>query len=139
MNSEKHDKSVLPWGSKLPEEYKASSRHQVRFATLILDAVGYDVVLAGNGELLDAGKLPVPPDYEKKVEAMAELEHGRFCSERLAGGWRWGPKKDLDRKLNSTIVPWTKLSDDIREYDFDAVRNFPKWLAAAGLKIVPRA
>lgn len=138
-NPEKHDKSVLPWGPKLPEPYKDSSRHQVRFATLILDAVGYDVVPAGPGKLLSTKDPPLPADYEEKVEAMAELEHGRFCAERLVDGWRYGPEKDLERRINSTIVPWSKLSDGIKKYDFDAVRNFPRWLAAAGLKIVPRA
>lgn len=136
-NPEKHDKSVLPW-QKLPEVYRASNRHQVRFAALILDAVGYDLVPAGPGKPLDPEKPPIPADYESRVEAMAELEHGRFCAERLVDGWRWGPKKDLEHKLNATLVPWTKLSEGIKEYDLDAVRNFPKWLAAAGLRIVPR-
>jgi ppGpp synthetase/RelA/SpoT-type nucleotidyltranferase len=137
-SAEKHDLSVLPWGPKLPEVYKASSRHQVRFAALICDAVGYDVVPAGPAESLNPESPPIPADFEKKVEAMARLEHGRFCAERLADGWRYGRKKDLAHKLNSTIVPWTSLPPDTRRYDFDAVRNFPKWLAAAGLKIVPR-
>jgi len=136
-NPEKHDKSVFPWPT-LPEVYRDSCRHQARFAALILDAAGYDVVPAGPGETLDPENPPLPADYEKKVEAMAELEHGRFCAERLVSGWRRGPKKDLARKLNATIVPWTELPPGIRKYDFDAVRNFPKWLAAAGLKIVPR-
>ena len=138
-NPEKHDPSVLPWGPKLPNVYRASNRHQVRFATLILDAVGYDVVPAGPGRPLDPKRPPLPDDFDEKVEAMAELEHGRFCAERLVDGWRYGPKKDLEHRLNPTIVPWAKLLDNTRKYDMDAVRNFPKWLAAAGFKIVPRA
>ena len=136
-NPGKHDPSVLAWGPKLPEAYRASSRHQVRFATLILDAVGYDVVPARRR--LNPKKPPIPRGFEAKVRAMAELEHGRFCAERLVDGWRYGPEKDLKRKINPTIVPWAKLPKRIRQFDFDAVRNFPKWLAAAGLEIVPRA
>jgi hypothetical protein len=36
-------------------------------------------------------------------------------------------------------APWTELSEGTKKYDFDAVRNFPKWLAAAGSEIVPRS
>ena len=136
-NAEKHDKSVLPW-EKLPEPYKDSNRHQVRFATLILDAVGYAVVPAGLGEVLDPDHPPLPAGFEAKVKTMAELEHGRFCAERLVDGWRYAPKKDLEHKLNATIVPWAKLPPNIKEFDFIAVRNFPWWLATAGLKIVER-
>lgn len=68
---------------------------------------------------------------------MAQLEHGRFCAERLIDGWRPGPK-DLQRKLNPTLVPWEQLSPDMQEYDFSAVRAYPSWLAAAGLKVVKR-
>lgn len=135
-NTEKHDASVLPW-DKLPKEYKESSRQQVRFATLILDALGYKVVKDPRPAALRRKRPIKPADYENKVPAMAELEHGRFCAERLESGWRYGPK-DLKRKRNPTIVPWRKLPRKIRRYDFTAVRDFPKWLARAGLKIVRR-
>ncbi len=136
-NPEKHDPSVFSW-KKLPETYKESNRHQVRFASLLLDAAGFDVVPAGKDEKLDSDNPPVPDGFLKKISAMAELEHGRFCAERLVEGWRRGTVKDLDRRINPTIVPWKELKESIKNYDYLAARNFPKWLAAAGLKIVER-
>ena len=136
-NPEKRDRSVLPW-QKLPEAYRGYDRQQVRLAAQILAAVWYDVVPAGPDESLDPENPPIPAGYESKLEALAELEHGRLCAERLLDGWRYGPKKDMLRKLSSEIVPWAKLSEATKEHGFDAVRNFPKWLAAAELRIVPR-
>lgn len=133
--NDKHDASVLPW-DELPDAYKRSNVHQVRFATLILDEVGYAVVPARSGKSFNPKNPPVPKDYEDKVDAMAKLEHGRFCAERLAEGWRFGEKKDLAKKLNPTLVPWEKLSPEVQDFDREAVKNFPKWLAAARLKIV---
>ncbi len=138
-NRKKHHESVWAWDNHLPEAYKRSNFDQVRFAILILDALGYDVVPLDGGPLPDPEKAPVPPGYEQKVLAMSELEHGRFCAERLVAGWRYGPENNVERKTNPTLVPWTSLSASDKEYDSSAVRNFPKWLAAAGLKIIPRA
>ena len=135
----KHHESVWGWDSGLPDAYRVSNFHQVRFAPLILDALGYDVVPAGRGESLDPDHPPIPPGYEENVKAMAQLEHGRYCAERLVAGWRCGPENNLEKKTNPTLIPWNKLSEQDKGYDLNAVRDYPKWLAAAGMKIVPRS
>jgi hypothetical protein len=97
--------------------------------------VGFEVVPAQ--QKIDVTAPPIPDGYmdKKNIERMAELEHGRFCAERLAQGWRYGSENDFQRKINDTLVEWTKLDDGVKGYDREAVRNIPKWLAQAGLVI----
>jgi ppGpp synthetase/RelA/SpoT-type nucleotidyltranferase len=70
-----------------------------------------------------------------EIEAMAEMEHGRWNLERLQDGWRWGPKKDIDRKVSPYLVGWRELPDDVREWDRRAVRAIPEILARVGLEV----
>jgi ppGpp synthetase/RelA/SpoT-type nucleotidyltranferase len=136
-SQKKHHESVLPWDAERPNKkllpgiLKASNRHQVRYARLILAAVGYDIV-----DESDPRPAPEATELKAKIPEMAELEHGRYCAERLADGWRHGTTNDPEKQTNPTLVPWSALSDDDKDYDREAVGNFPKWLAGANLKIV---
>ena len=70
---------------------------------------------------------------------MAELKHGHWNIERLRAGWRFGPKRDNDKKIHDCLVAWKDLPDDIREYDRTSIRAFPEILGRAGLEIVRQA
>jgi len=71
-----------------------------------------------------------------EVEIMAELEHGRWNVERLLDGWRWGPIKDVTKKVSPYILPWSSLPEDMREVVRDVVRDIPHLLAEVGMEIV---
>lgn len=66
-----------------------------------------------------------------QVELLAEVEHGRWNAERLAAGWRYGPRQ-VGRSTSPDLVPWAELADGIRDYDREAVRNIAPALADAG-------
>jgi hypothetical protein len=128
--------TLLRW-QQLAEVYQESSRRQAAYLCLILRAVGYDVVkMSKKSRSAQKGTLAAPPGYAAKVEEMAEREHGRYSAERLADGWRLGPR-DTARKLNPTLVAWSQLLEREREFDRKAVRAFPQALAAAGYTIKP--
>jgi hypothetical protein len=127
---------IVNW-EVLPQPFQDSNRNQMAYAMFTLRWAGFDVVPAAPGETLDP-KPPLPPGYEKQVEAMAEREHGRYVAERLADGWRRG-EDDSSKKTNPTLVPWTALSDETKNYDRNAVRNWVSLFAAVGLKVVPRS
>lgn len=59
------------------------------------------------------------------IEAMAETEHHRWCTERLLSGW--APAGDLPRdnirRLHPDLRPWAALDDKAREKDRDAVKG----------------
>lgn len=71
----------------------------------------------------------------EEVEIMAEMEHGRWIAERLKDGWRYGPQRDVARKISPYLVPWCDLSDSVREWDRNSVRQIPEFLAKVGLRV----
>jgi hypothetical protein len=66
---------------------------------------------------------------EEEVERLAEMEHGRWNVERLLEGWRYGPKKDVDQKVSPYLLPWSQLSEEVKGWDRNTVRELPKLLA----------
>ena len=76
---------------------------------------------------------------EPQVEHLAEIEHGRWNVERLLEGWRWGPIKDVKKRVSPYLVPWSELPDDIREYDRQFIRAIPETLANTGTRCRKKA
>jgi ppGpp synthetase/RelA/SpoT-type nucleotidyltranferase len=72
---------------------------------------------------------------ESEVETMSEMEHGRWVIERFRDGWRWGEERDVLKKVSPYIVPWSKLPEEVKEWDRQTVRKIPKYLDAVGLGI----
>jgi hypothetical protein len=68
------------------------------------------------------------------------MEHARWVAERLLAGWTYASgKKSPETRTNPNLVPWSELTEPVKEYDRDAVKNIPDLLAAADqLKIVRR-
>ncbi len=66
---------------------------------------------------------------------MAVLEHERWCEERRRQGWTYGQEKDIEKKASPYLVPWEKLSEEIKEYDRNVIRGMPAFLARAGFQI----
>ncbi len=72
---------------------------------------------------------------DQEIEVLAEMEHGSWNVERLMNGWRWGPVKDVDKKISPHLVKWTALPEDVKDWDRDAVRSIPELLASVGLEV----
>jgi len=122
--------NLLPW-EKLPVALKSSNFHQAAYCVMILRRAGFDVLP------LDPAQSAVPPaSFEERITRMAELEHGRYCAERLSNGWRLGAKNDAALKTNPTLVPWELVTANDRKYDEISVARFPEILKMAGLRIV---
>ncbi len=112
----------------LREEFKESNCQAADHIMEKLYAMGYEAVKV-------KGRAKVNKFSEKEIEIMAEMEHGRWNVERLMDGWRWGEKKDVDKKINPSLVGWKYLPDDIRKYDRDMVKMIPEILAGLGYEI----
>lgn len=122
--------NMKPW-PKLPETYKTANREQARYVIRILEACGFVVRRA------DATP-SVIQFTDEEVERMAELEHGRWNVERLQNGWRPGTRDDANKR-HPCIVPWSDrkaLTEEIKDYDRNAVRQFPAQLARVGFEVV---
>ena len=66
---------------------------------------------------------------------MARLEHERWVVERRLAGWLSGPQRDPDHKITPYLVPYDELTDDVKEWDREAVRAIPDVLALAKFEV----
>jgi RyR domain len=128
-SSGKLPKSMRPW-DKLAKTFKTANYEQACHAVQILQACDYAVRESADPVKYDFSDAEV----NDQVQRMAELEHGRWNVERLRDGWRKGDRDDT-AKLHDSLVSWNELPARIRQYDLDAVLNFPNILAKANLEV----
>lgn len=69
-----------------------------------------------------------------EIELLAEQEHKDWMDERIALGWTLGPK-DVEKKQSPYLVPYSELSEEIKDYDRDTIRNISKLVEMIGLEI----
>ncbi len=116
-----------PTWESLTQDLQYSNIRQALCIVDKLDAVGFRISNGPDGD--------VTGFTDEEVEVMSVIEHDRWCDERISNGWVYGPKKDVDNRISPYIVPWEELSDEIREYDRQAVRNIIPILKRVGLSV----
>jgi hypothetical protein len=121
------DPVMQPW-PKLREDLKESNRHQIEYLVSILRANEFGV--------RPFQGVPNDPKFtEDEIKKMGEMEHGRWNVERLHSGWRYAKKKDPLKRLSPYLMPWTKLDNGTREWDYLNVRLWPEILAEVGYEV----
>ena len=70
-----------------------------------------------------------------EIEFLAEMEHDRFVIECRCEGWVYGQTRDVNNKISTYLVGWNELSDDVKEWDRNAVRRISDLLTRAGFEI----
>jgi hypothetical protein len=121
--------SVRDWDD-LPETLKVSNRSQAIHIHQKIEAIGCEITRASDWE-------DNTFDFTaEEVEMLAEMEHERFVKERQRQGWKYGPTRDVDKKITPYLVPYRSLSEDVRELDRNSIRALPEALAQADLKII---
>jgi len=122
------DPSLKNW-KDLDDSLKLSNLSQADEIYKKLNMLGYAV-----REVKDR-KVEIHEFDENEIEWMAKLEHARWVVERLSEGWKAAPKKDVAKKLSPYLMGWKYLSKEIKDYDREAVKNIPAYLAKVGLEI----
>lgn len=125
--------AVQAWDS-LPVNLKAQNRQQARENIERLAHLGIRVVVRTRGE----GSVPFDLGPEL-LETLARDEHDRWCRQKRAQGYRWGPTRcdEGERKRHPDLMAWEDLSEDVREKDRAPMRRMVDVLAEAGLAAVP--
>ena len=124
----KNDPAIQPWDT-LGEHYKESNRQQADNIPRYLHAIGH-------GFFPVVGREPIRVELSKdEIEKMARMEHERWVAEKLATGWKYGRKKDVERKTNPCICDWDKLPKREQDKDRHTVKRFPDYLAQASFEI----
>jgi hypothetical protein len=119
---------LAPW-SELTDEQRELSRSSADHIAVKLALIGRTVAPASS-------EAPITTFTDQEIEELAQLEHERWCQERVQQGWRQDVMHNDAAKTHPDILPWSDLSDDRREIDRDHVRAIPELLAAIGLRIV---
>jgi len=117
-----------PW-EQLDEDQRQLSRSSADHIAVKLATIGCTIVPASPAA-------PIIPFADSELEQLAELEHERWCHERLRQGWRQGPVRDYTTKTHPDLIPWSALAEDRRQVDRDHVQAIPELLAAGGLRII---
>jgi hypothetical protein len=127
--SREKNPSMVDW-DELPDSLKKSNHQQARDIDRKLKAVGCRIVPLTDWS---AESVEFTPE---EVESMAEREHDRWCEERLRDGWSYAPgTKDIAKKTSPHLITWEGLTEEIKEYDRNTVREMPAYLARAGYRI----
>jgi hypothetical protein len=150
LGSVKNDKEKIhPYlvdYASLPEEIKEQNRDQARDIPGKLFVAGCYMVPANEGE----PSFEFPPDV---FEELASREHTRWMRLKARDDWRYGEKRDNEKKLHPCLLPWKtgdlgayadfverlgdkELSEEEKDKDRTAVREIPAILQVAGYTIV---
>jgi len=123
------DPAMQPWEA-LAEPLRESNRQQADSIEITLQRIGCGMRPA-------AGRAPAPFVFtDEEVEIMAGAAHEHWAAERRSAGWVSGPERDVDRKVTPYLdVPYAHLSEDVKEWDRQAVQAIPEVLAAAELEV----
>lgn len=118
---------LVPW-DELPEDARESNRAQALSIGEKLQSIGYDMAPLVDWDA--AGHNFTAAEVEK----MARMEHDRWYQERIALGWKPGPR-DPEKKTNPNLLPWEELPSNIQDFNRGVVRDIPASLAYAGFQI----
>jgi hypothetical protein len=122
--------SMVPW-EQLSASLKESNRDQAAHIGTKLAVIGRGIAPLTDW---DADKKTAFTAHQ--VEALSEMEHQRWVEQRRRDGWTSGAK-DIEAKKTPYLVSWDSLSEEVKEWDREAVRGIPAFLARAGYQIVP--
>lgn len=119
------DASMASWDN-LSDDLRESNRQQTEHLDIKLRTVGCRRRPLKEEEKADFAFT------ETEIELLAKVEHNRWNAERSLAGWVFGEEKSIPGKISPYIRPWAELSEEIKEYDRDTIRNIPAILAAIG-------
>lgn len=118
---------AYPRFSDLPDSMKYSNIRQALGIYEKLTLAG--LCMRRKGEPGSLSEIP-----ENTVEMLAEMEHDSWMKERIASGWTLG-EKDPANKKTPYLIPYEELTEEIKDYDRDAVRNIPELAYMIGMAI----
>lgn len=122
--------SQVEWDD-LAFDFKIQNRAQADHIYVKLRALGLEAVSSE-----DERKKIAIDDTSELFEALAESEHNRWMAQLYLNGWKFSETRDDSKKLHTDLIPYAQLSENVKDWDRDAVRNIPKLMAQQNLKLI---
>ena len=116
--------------AELSPQLKIANIRQARSIPTKLEMIGCELAdLSDEREAIEEFS-------DDEVEDLAIFEHDEWCEEKIGTGWRYGPVKDTDNYITPYLVSWDELTEDIKDFDREPVRNIPSLMKSIDLKVV---
>ena len=127
---DKTDPAMQPWDS-LMTDLQESNRQQAANIPEKLRVISCKLARKRYG-------LAAFSFSDEEIEILAQMEHDRWMNERIRSGWIYGQERYPEKKISPYLVSWDVLSNDIKEFDREAIRVMPTILSNAGFGITRR-
>lgn len=118
-----------PWG-QLDEETRDSNRYSTDHWAIklrVLERLGYSW---DSQDFLENC-----PQAIEAIDLLAQIEHKRWCAERVLSGYIHGPKRSDDRRIHNVLRPWDELDEEIKKGNREYIlKFFPLYKACVDLK-----
>lgn len=86
---------------------------------------------------VDTSNIELPDELIKLTEMIAENVHDVWAAGRIAEGWTYGEKKDMDKKTTPLLVPYSELEESEKDYDRNTAFETLKLIVKLGYRIMP--
>jgi hypothetical protein len=84
----------------------------------------------------DTSGVKLPGEIRELTELLAKNTHENWSKQRMAEGWRYGPRRDDAKKEHPSLIPYERLSESEKEYDRTTAMETVKTILALGYRIV---
>ncbi|OQR58381.1 RyR domain-containing protein [Bacillus sp. CDB3] len=94
--------------------------------------------MAYKPKAIDTSNVVIPKDIQELTELISKNTHEVWADQRLQEGWRYGEKRDEDKKEHPCLIPYEELSEIEKNYDRRTSLETIKVILALGYEIKKR-
>ena len=84
---------------------------------------------------IDTSDVELPKEMEQLVEEMSKNVHDVWAETRISQGWKYGKKRDDEKKTHPCLVPYDELPEEEKEYDRNTSIETLKLILKLGFKV----
>jgi len=74
-----------------------------------------------NPNLQNNNLLILPIEIQDIIECLAVKVHDQWAAKRIQEGWKYGFKRNDETKEHPSLIPFTQLSEEEKDYDRQTV------------------
>ncbi len=88
---------------------------------------------------IDTSQVTLDSEIEALLELLAKNTHEVWAQQRMADGWRYGPRRDDATKEHPDLVPYEELAEGEKQYDRATALSTLLTITALGYRIEKQA